>query len=164
MLNKLTTLALAGMATSTVAVTTTSTAQAVTITLDSQDYEVDLVEGSFLDLAASLEQTPWWQQDTIASNAASQFALACQDGCLPNDLQGVVSGPLFAYDLQIPTGSVVYETYDAAGATLAGTIPSTTAGTYAIAAPIEVIPEPLTLLGSAAALGVGILMKRRYSL
>ena len=165
MLKKLTTLTLISAIVPTVAGMTASTAYAVTITLDSQDYEVELVEGSFLDISFStlLEQAPWWQQDVaIASDAAEQFATACQDGCLPNDLQSVVSGPFFAHDLQVPTGNIVYETYgDMVGVTFAGTVPTTTLGTYAIASPIETIPEPLTLLGSAAAVGIGILIKRR---
>ncbi len=162
MLKKLTTFAVTSTVISGAAVIAAAAAQAVTITLDSQNYEIDLVGGSFLDLAAELEQTPWWQQDTVASDAASQFAGVCPNDCLPNDLQGVVSGPFFAHDLQLPTGSIVYETYDdTASVPFTGTVAGTTTGTYAIASSVEPIPEPLTLLGSAAAVGFGILMKRR---
>ena len=164
MRKKLTTLAFTGTIASALTVMVVADAQAVTITLNSQNYEIATVEGDFLELSESVERTPWWEDEAVAFDVAGQFAALCQDGCLPNEFEGVALGPLFAYALQAPIGTIVYETYDETlDASFAGEIPATRSGTYAIVSSTTPIPEPLTILGSVAAVGFGVVMKRRLA-
>lgn len=135
-------------------------AGAVQVTLDNLTYDVSTVSGTYDGLVASaLSQNPWFGNGSLATSAASQVGA---DLGLPN--LGGIWGPYFTTG---NSGNLVLGSFFD-GSTILGSTSITTVDslrTYAVAtlAESEPVPEPVTILGTLVAIGLGSVMKRKRS-
>jgi hypothetical protein len=139
-------------------------AQAFSVTVGGSQWDVTTLTGSYNDNAAILQSQTWWGDEVRAKD----FAYAV-GGSLGLPFQGQ-AGPFFVWlgDLEgsgptsiawVPPVHNVYPGQNV-GLLYPFVIPGDSSETYAIATPATPVPEPLTILGSIAAVGFGAACER----
>lgn len=122
-------------------------AQTDQVTVDGTTYDISLVEGTYDSLTAQLDSQPWWDNQTLATEAAAAVGdfFDIQQATPNEDF-----GPYFAYDV---IGSIAYvETYNTSDQT-EEVAPAVTGDRYF--AVVSTVPEaartlPLLILSLAA--------------
>jgi hypothetical protein len=131
-------------------------AAAIMITIGGIDYDVSAITTSFQTQSIAfglppLGQMPWWGDDALASEFASEVFAQLGSGWDPN------YGPVFAYALDTPQNQVLGLTQSLADINdQIDVAPAfNTSISYAIAANTQLtsVPAPLPLFGAWAAFG-----------
>ena len=158
--NKLSTLALASLITVSSTALLSESASALTITLDSINYEITTITGTYGDLQTDLETQPWWGFTALAESGADQVG----DGLgFPNGL-----GPYFGYErttLSTRGWAFDSEDNDAIGIGVFDPGGFSESRTWAIVDQSTSVPEPSTIigLGTLIAFAFGTDFKRKLA-
>ena len=168
----------ATIATASIAVGTatfiTPEASAVTISLNGTDYEITTIEGSFNENQALLESQIWFNDGQLAINAANQ--VRDQLGFLPtNNISPIFALPPVTTTIVLPfdtftSVSIDGYVWDARRGEVRnirsalGTLSLENPRTFFVVEESEDVPEPLTILGTFVAGGIGFGLKKKKEL
>ncbi len=132
----------------------TPTVSAVTITLDEINYEITTIEGTFNDNETLLRSQPWFGSFDLSREATSLVGGAFD---FPN-----IIGPIFLTNITGPSFGYIFNSSTERPTTISfqGNFKEST-NLFAIATEAEPVPEPLTILGTLIAGGIGVAMKKR---
>ena len=161
----------------TMGVANVESASAITITLEGDQYEISTISSGFNDVESQLESQPWWGSEELAKSASDQ--VNTQLGTPNVNPLNVLDllGPYFAFEKFIEVSGLVntevlkvstYNTLTNGSQIKLLDVPDLgplTKTTYAVAQlvepPFEQVPEPVTILGTTIALGIGTALKKR---
>ena len=134
--------------------------EAVGITLNETDYEITTTTGSYDELVNQLEEQPWFGNSILAKSAATQVGNSLGLPTPSPFPEGY--GPIFAMGLLNETivDTVLYVDFEMKGLRF-GNFSSIDEYKYAIIATEKEVPEPLTLLGTLMAGGIGVFLNKR---
>jgi hypothetical protein len=137
-----------------------TTAQAVVVTVDSTQYNVTMVAGTYTSLSPTLQNQVWWG----SSNTALAFANAVGQQGLPNF--GIM-GPLFAWAVEgdsigsLVSSRALTSTNIPLSLTIAAGDP--TSHTYAVASQVGVPDSGVTIAMLGAALTALVALRRHLT-
>lgn len=146
----------------------THAATIVNVNFGGVDYAVTTIQGSYDDLKDQLQEMPWWGTEfAYAYSFASTIGGALGT---PNRIGGMLSGPLFSYSEMYSSVNFNFWYPEVPFASPAGVTSfmlypyeSSQSYTWAITSTPAAVPEPLTMLGAATAIGFGANFKRRLA-
>lgn len=145
-----------------------SPAQAVVFNIRGNNYDIEVVKGTSVALLNQLQATPWYKNQALAVETAS--VVGTYFGTPNVFLSNYQAAPYFNYDYQMPPNAVypefwVYTNYTTDPrypfAFINGNISVINPDFYAVINPTSV-PEPLTILGSIAAIGLLQVIERKF--
>jgi hypothetical protein len=162
------TLALTGLA-ATATLLGVNPTQAFSVTVGGSQWDVTTLTGSYNDNAATLQSQTWWGDSVRAKNFASavgeSLGLPFLDQAGPffvwlGDLEGRGPTGISWVKNSVPPGTYPGDSGQIPGLLYEFVIPGDSIETYAIATATTPVPEPLTILGSIAAVGFGAVCER----
>jgi hypothetical protein len=140
------------------------------INLDGTDYNVSIINDTFLNLSTLLQANPWWNNSSLAYSAANQVAnkLPLDPALLYPPDQGPFFGYELGYDFCLDCGlgvlvsSYPASTFPASGVYLVNSPPGGYVVPWAVATPVSPNPVPTpALLPSLIGMGIATLRKKK---
>lgn len=152
------TFAFAGTAASVLTLSFVDVAKAAQINLSGTIYNITTIDGTFGDLQTTLESQPWWGSSALAEEGAGDLGASLG---FPNGL-----GPYFGYErTATSTRGWSFDDEENAAIGIGVFDPDgfSASRTWAVTETATSVPEPLGILGTIAALGMGAGMKRKFA-